>query len=62
MNVYSLVDSGSNLSFITPLVDRMFDILHDVLIEPFLVCTQMGDFVYTKRFYMKYLSQYSYSS
>ena len=35
VNVYALHDEGANISFVTPLVDRKFDVLPDVLIEPF---------------------------
>ena len=48
INVYSLLDPGSTLSFVTPLVATKFYIFPDVLIEHFSVCTPMGDFVVAK--------------
>ena len=45
VNVYSLLDPGATLYFFTPLVDRKFDVLPNVSIEPFSVCTPMGDSV-----------------
>ena len=38
-DVYALLDPGDTLSFLTPLVSMMFDILPDVLDEPFFVST-----------------------
>ena len=35
VNVYDLLDPGATLFFVTPLVARKFDVLPDVLIEPF---------------------------
>ena len=35
--VYALIDTSDNLSFVTPLVAKKFDILPDVLHEPFIV-------------------------
>ena len=37
VNVYALLDPGATLYFVTPLVSRKFDVLLDVLIEPFSV-------------------------
>ena len=48
-NVYALHSPGATLSFVTPLVGRMFDVLLDVLIRPFYVCTPMGDTLVAKR-------------
>ena len=41
-------------SFVTPLVARKFDVLPNVLIELFLVCTPMGDTVVGKRVNRKF--------
>ena len=41
------------LPFVNLLVARKFDILLDVLIESFYVCTPMGDSVVAKRVYRK---------
>ena len=39
INDYGLHDLGACLYLVTPLVDMKFDVLPDVLIEPFLVIT-----------------------
>ena len=49
VNVYALLDPGASLYFVIPLVARKFDVLPDVLVKPFLVCTAMGDSVVAKR-------------
>ncbi|XP_015086975.1 uncharacterized protein LOC107030088 [Solanum pennellii] len=49
VNVYAFLDPGSTLSFVTPLVATKFDVLPNVLIEPFPVCTTMVDSVVAKR-------------
>ena len=36
-NFYGFLDLGATLSFVTPLVARKFDVLRNVLIEPFSV-------------------------
>lgn len=37
IDVYALLDNYATLSCVTPLVDKKFDVLLDVLIEPYLV-------------------------
>ena len=37
IDVHDLVDPSTTLSFVTPLVAKKFDILPDVLHEPFIV-------------------------
>ena len=44
-DVYALLDPGATLSFMTPLVAKKFDILH----EPFIVSTPVGESVVGKR-------------
>ena len=51
LNVYDLLDPGATLSFDTPLVARKFDILPDILNEPFMVTTLVGKLVVAKRVY-----------
>ncbi|XP_069143301.1 uncharacterized protein [Solanum lycopersicum] len=51
IDVYALLDSGATLSFITPLVSKKFDILPDILNEPFMVTTPVGESVIAKRVY-----------
>ena len=48
------MDLGSTLSFVNPLVSMEFDMLPDVLDEPFLVSTPVGDSIYAKRVYRCY--------
>ena len=49
LDVYALHDTGATLSFVTPLVAKKFDILPDILNEPFLVSTLVGELVVAKR-------------
>ena len=39
IDVYDLLDPGYILSFITPLIVRKFNVLPDILNEPFMVTT-----------------------
>ena len=52
LNVYTLLDLGATLSFVTPLIDRIFDILPDILNETFMVTTPVGDSMVAKRVYI----------
>ena len=47
-DIYAFLDPGATLSFVTPLVSTKFGVLTDVFIEPFLICTPMGDSVVAK--------------
>ena len=51
IDVYVLLDPGDTLSFVTPLVAKKFNILPDVLHEPFIVSTTMGELGVEKRVY-----------
>ena len=53
VNFYAFLDPGATLSFLTPLVAKKFDVLPDVPIGPFSVCTPMGYSVFAKRVYRK---------
>lgn len=55
VNVYYLLEPSVTLYFVTSLVAMNFDKLPNVLIEPFYVCTQMGESVIEKRVYRKCL-------
>ena len=46
-----LLHPRSNLSYVTPLVDSKFDVLHEFLNEPFLVSTHIGDNIRAERVY-----------
>ena len=41
--VYDLIDRSANLSFFTPLVAKKFDILPDILHEPFILSSPVGE-------------------
>ena len=42
-DVYALLDPGANLSIVTPFVATRFDMVPDVLIEPYLVSNPVGE-------------------
>ena len=42
LDVYALLDLGAILSFVTPLIDRKFVILPDILNEPFIITTPVS--------------------
>ena len=52
--VYELFDPGSTLSFVTPLVASKFNLLPEILHEPFLVSTPIGDSIRAERVYRDY--------
>uniref|UniRef100_M1DK61 Gag-pol polyprotein n=1 Tax=Solanum tuberosum TaxID=4113 RepID=M1DK61_SOLTU len=54
LNVYALLDPGATLYFVTPYVAMRFDVLPDVLLDPFFVSTPVGDSVVAKRVYIRY--------
>ena len=43
LSVYAYVDPGSTLSFVTPLLSSEFDLLPDIIHEPFLLSTPIAD-------------------
>ncbi|XP_069146008.1 uncharacterized protein [Solanum lycopersicum] len=51
IDVYALLDPGDTLSIVTPLVAKKFDILPDILNEPFMVSTSVVELVVAKRIY-----------
>ena len=51
IDVYALLDLGSTLSFVTPLVAKRFDTLPNILHDPFLVCTPVGESVVARMIY-----------
>ena len=51
INVYAKLDSGATLSFFTPLVSKKFDILLNIVHQPFIVSTPVGESVVAKRVY-----------
>jgi len=53
IDVYALLDSGATLSFVTPFIAMRFDVLPEVLLEPFSVSTPVGDSVVAKRLYRR---------
>ncbi|KAH0712114.1 hypothetical protein KY289_008073 [Solanum tuberosum] len=51
LDVYALLDHGATLSFVTQYVAMKFDVLPDVLLEPFSISTPIGDSMVAKRAY-----------
>ena len=51
IDVYALLYPGATLSFISTLVDKTFHVLPDILIEPFIVTTPIGDFIMARRIF-----------
>ena len=49
IDVYVLLDPGATLSFLNPLVAKNFDIFPDILHEPFIVSTPVGESVVAKK-------------
>ena len=49
IDVYALLDMGDTLSFVTHLIARKFDILPDILNEPFIVTIPVGASVVANR-------------
>ena len=49
--MYALLDLRSTLSFVTPLVASKLDLLPEILHEPFLVSTHIGDNIRAERVY-----------
>ena len=49
IDIYALLHPSDTLSFVTPLVAKKFDILPDILHEPFIVSTPVGESVVAKR-------------
>ena len=51
INVYALLDPNATLCFVTPLVSMKFDVILDVLVEPFSISTTVGDSIFSRRVY-----------
>ena len=51
INIYGLLYPGATLSLLTPLVFMKFNVLPDVLIEPFSLITPVSDSIVAKRVY-----------
>ena len=49
IDFYDLLDAGGTLSFVTPLVDKIFDVLPNILIKPFSVTTSVDDSIVARR-------------
>ena len=48
IDLYALLDPDATLSFLTPLLGKMFDILLGIFHEPFIVSTPIGESVLQK--------------
>ena len=53
--MYALLDPGSTLSSFIPLAASKFDSLPEILHEPFLVSTLIGESIRAKRVYRNFL-------
>ncbi len=51
IDVYTLLDLYAILYFVTPLVFKKFDILPNILHEPFILSNPVGESVFSKRIY-----------
>ena len=49
--VYALLDPRSTLSFVTPLLALTFEVLPEVLHDPIVISTPLGENVRTDRVY-----------
>lgn len=49
INFYALLDPIDKFSFVTPLVPRKYDIVPDILNQPFFVITLVDDSVLARR-------------
>ena len=54
IEVYVLHDPGTNLSFLSPLVPKIFEIIPYILHEPFIVSFLVGELFVTKRVYKNF--------
>ena len=53
LDVYDLLDPGATLSFMMPYMTMRFDVLLDMMLDPFSVSTPVGDSIMAKRVYKK---------
>ncbi|KAH0661387.1 hypothetical protein KY284_026318 [Solanum tuberosum] len=53
LDVYALLDPSATLSFVMPYASMRFDVLINVLLEPFSISTPVGDSIMAKRVYRK---------
>ena len=51
LDVYTLLDPGATLSFVTPYIVVQFSVSPETLFEPFSVSTPVGDLVIAWRIY-----------
>ena len=54
-NVFALLDPGSNFSYVTPLTAVNFEMSPEIIPEPILVSTPVGDSIVAQKVYKKYL-------
>ena len=54
LDVYALIDPPTTLSFVTPLVAKSVYVLPDILDEPFVVSTFVGELVVAKIVYRNF--------
>ena len=52
--MYALLYLGSTLLFVTPLITSRFDVFPEILHEPILVSTPIGDYIRAERVYKNF--------
>ena len=53
-DVYALLDPGSSFSYVTPLIAVNFEMSPEIIPEPILVSTPVGDSIVAQKVYKKY--------
>ncbi|MDV3170671.1 MAG: hypothetical protein Q8811_02850, partial [Candidatus Phytoplasma australasiaticum] len=48
---YALLDSSSNLSFVTPSVANRFDVIPEMLLKPYLMSNSVGELIVARKVY-----------
>src|SRR5688572_26991763 len=51
IDVYALLDPGANLSFVTPFVANRFEVVPEMLLEPYLVSNPVGESIVARKVY-----------
>lgn len=50
-DVYTLLDLGANISFVSPYVAMKFDVRPEVFLEPYSVYNPVGEFIVARKVY-----------
>ena len=54
-DVYALLDPGSSFSYVTPLIFVNFEMSPEIIPEPILVSTPVGDSIVAQKVYKSFL-------